>query len=210
MTSCLIKPQSLISKFISTKKHIAVDMDEVIVPMLNPLNKHYAKEFSTKPRNLELISKSQNYNYAEIFDISPREAQWLVYSYWNSDRHMFEEPLPNALNSLETMKANGTKVTILTARQHYGKKKTIEWLDAHGFTNAYDNIIFTNSYSLVGYSESKEDICRLTGVDLLIDDSFETISNCHNIGIDTLWFTGDPRYFWCPSDSSFRSISKWY
>ena len=213
MATCLTKPQTLISKLISTKHHVAVDMDEVIVPMLKPLNKHYAKQYSTKPIDLNQVSWSQKYNYAQIFDISPREAQWLVYSYWNSDRHLFEEPLPNALNALNTMKSNGSKVTILTARQHYGKTKTIEWLDAHGFSDAYDDIIFTNSYSLVGISENKEDICRLLGVDLLIDDSFETISNCNKAGIDTLWFTGDPRYFWCytndPSVSSFRSISMW-
>ena len=175
--------------------HIAIDMDEVIVNMFVPLIHHYENVYS-KSFDLKNV-KTDEYNYAKLFDISPREAQWLVYSYWNSDIHKDQPAIEGALESFKALKMNDVKITIVTARQHYAKKQTILWLKNNGFDEYYDNIVFTNSYSLVGNEENKEDICRLIDASLLIDDSYNTIKKCNDIGMDTLWFTGYPRYFWC-------------
>ena len=60
---------------------IAVDMDEVMVHMLPALKKHY----KTVNKKQCPIQPNYDYNYSKIFKIPPREAQWLVYSFWNSD-----------------------------------------------------------------------------------------------------------------------------
>jgi len=170
------------------KIRIAVDMDEVMVPMLPSLKKHFTRTYK-KPVPKR---KCLNYNYSQIFDISPKQAQWLVYSFWNSEEAHAMVPFPNSIETLKKMKEHYNLI-IITGRQTYAQKCTNRFIDKY-FKGIFDDVILTNSYSLSATEQvNKEVVCKNTKADFIIDDCrLNIMENTVHIP-----YVGDPIYPWC-------------
>ena len=177
-----------------SKLRIAIDMDEVMVPMLPSLKKHFTKIYH-KPIPKR---KCLEYNYAQIFDITPKQAQWLVYSFWNSEEAEGMVPFPNSVTTLNRMKEKYDLI-IITGRQSYAQKCTDMFIEKN-FKGTFDDVILTNSYSLIGDNLYKENICEYTKSDFIIDDcKLKLMKNTVHIP-----YTGDPEYPWCSFGSEFK------
>lgn len=170
---------------------IAIDLDEVLVPMLSHLKVHYEKQYNRKiPRPL----KTSKYDFATIFDITPRQAQWLVYSFYSSDEHKKIQALPGTKETLLLWKSLGYDLYIITSRQLYSRKYTYD-LVKQNFGNVFEDIIYCNSHSLLGDKIEKSDVCNTLGIDVLIDDNMYNLRNLPDFTQGVL-FTGPDPYPW--------------
>tara|TARA_Y100000389_G_scaffold2164_1_gene2184 strand:+ start:2569 stop:3168 length:600 start_codon:yes stop_codon:yes gene_type:complete len=168
---------------------IALDLDEVLVPMISHLNVHYEKQYNRKIK--VPLSKAVEYNFATIFDITPREAQWLVYSFYNSDEHKKIKPLKGTKETVLLWKSLGYDLYIITSRQIYSRKSTYDLVRRSFGKDVFTDIIYCNSHSLLGDKIEKSDVCVTLGIDMLIDDN---VSNLHGLPSHTegILFTGPP------------------
>lgn len=173
---------------------LAIDLDEVLVPMLSHLNAHFEKQYNRKPAIP--MHKAKEYNFSKIYDISERDAQWLVWSFYNSDEHKKITANEYTKKTVELLHKMGHELYVVTARQHYAKKATDE-LIRRNFGNVFADVIYTNSHSLLGDNISKSTVCDVLGIDVLIDDGARNLVNLPERTMGLL-FTGTPRYAWVP------------
>ena len=170
---------------------IAIDLDEVLVPMLSHLKVHYEKQYN---RKITKTLKPIEYDFATIFDITPRQAQWLVYSFYSSDEHKKIRALPETKETLLLWKSLGYDLYILTSRQSYSRKYTYD-LVKRNFGNVFEDIIYCNSHSLLGDKVEKGDVCDALGINILIDDNIYNLRNLPDFTQGVL-FTGSDPYPW--------------
>lgn len=166
---------------------VALDLDEVLVPMLSHLTTYYEKQYNRKVKTP--LSKTTEYNFATIFDITPREAQWLVYSFYSSDEHKKINPLPGTKDTVLLWKSLGYDLYIVTSRQIYSRRYTYDLVTRNFGKDVFTDIIYCNSHSLLGDKIEKGDVCKALDLDMLIDDN---ISNLRNLSSSTqgVLFTG--------------------
>ena len=152
-------------------KRIAVDMDEVMFPMVSQLNKHYSSVYKkaapAKPPHV--------YNYAQYYNISDTQSKKLVQSYYESS-HAYEcKPLEYSQQTLQKLYKKH-KLYVVTGRQKYKSciKLTEHLIDTY-FPGLFEDIVYTNSYSLEGKETPKHIVCEQMHIALLIDDS---VMNC--------------------------------
>lgn len=168
---------------------IALDLDEVLVPMLSHLNVHYERQYNRKVKTP--LSKATEYNFATIFDITPREAQWLVYSFYSSDEHKKIQALPGTKETVLLWKSLGYDLYIITSRQTYSRRYTYEVVTKNFGKDVFTDIIYCNSHSLLGDKIEKGDICDALGIDMLIDDNISNVCDLPKCTRGVL-FTGPP------------------
>lgn len=153
-------------------RNIAVDMDEVLFPMISRLDRYYKRKYKKSPP----IHYPKKYDYSTYFNISVNESKEFVNSFYYSDIAYSTKPINNSVNAMRKLKNNNNRLSVVTGRQTYPQCKNVtSYLLQTHFGNLFDKVIFTNSYSLHGTETAKSDICKLHNFDLLIDDS---VYNC--------------------------------
>ena len=175
---------------------IAIDLDEVLVPMLSHLNNHFEKQYNRKPKIP--IHKAKEYNFSKIYDISQREAQWLVWSFYNSEEHKKITADEETKRTVELFHKMGHELYVLTARQQYATRATEE-LIRRNFGDIFTDVVYTNSHSLLGDNISKSSVCQILGIDVLVDDGINNLDGLPD-GTRGVLFTGDPRHAWVPEE----------
>lgn len=168
----------------SRVKPIAIDMDEVLFPMIKPLTKFYQHKYN---KRLEKPNYSK-YLFSKIFNLPDIESKILTYEYYSSKYAHNVKPLSNSFQTLENL-SNNFSLYIVTGRQTYDVcKENTEYLIQKHFPNIFDDIIYTNSFSLEGEEISKLDACKYIDSQLFIDDSLDNCKACQTNGIDSIVF----------------------
>jgi 5'(3')-deoxyribonucleotidase len=175
---------------------IAIDIDEVLVPFLNPMAKYHNKS----------ISKTRySYVYRDIFDITEEESQKMVQEFYKSQTFIQLTPMRGAQRAMYKLRRGADKLYIVTGRQDTVREETEDWIDTF-FPNIFDDVILTNSYT--PHEVKKSDICRALNIGLIIDDNKGICDQCIDAGTDALNFIGaDEIYPWC--EESEISIKGW-
>ena len=183
-------------------RRIAVDMDEVLFPMLSRLDLHYKKKFNKCPPSYY----PKKYNYSEYFGMNMEESKEFVKGFYYSNTAYTTQPLPGAVNAMRKLK-DKNKLVVLTGRQIYPQSKNVTYylLQKH-FPDVFDCVLFSNSFSMWGDETPKSEMCNLYDLNLLIDDSVENCKDCSSNGIESIVF-GD--YKWNNECENFRQIESW-
>ena len=179
---------------------IAVDVDEVLFPMMKQLSKHYAHVYKKKAPTYA----PKKYKYSEHFNITETESKYLVKSFYGSKYHKSAKPILYSQQVLKQLK-NKYDLGIVTGRQIYGKAATIDFINEY-YYNIFDYIVCTNSYSLYGKEITKSAACKIMNVDLLIDDSIEQCNDVESNGICPILFGN---YMWNQSDEQSARAFNW-
>lgn len=178
--------------------HIALDLDEVLCPMISSLNKYY-KRTRASPFSKKL---PKTYNYATHFNISEKESKFLVKSFYESIECRSMQPLDGSKEAVRLLRENFGKISIVTGRQYYAADATYEFIDSH-FPDMFSDVIFTNSFALDGPREiHKQNVCNYLGAGLLIDDNLDTCLTTKN----SVLFGNYP---WNEDNTSLPRISSW-
>lgn len=177
-------------------KRVAVDLDEVLVPLLRPMMKHY----NVKSPH----SKKYPYDYTIALNQPRKVAQAMLYDYYDTDEFKNQDPIEGAYPILMELRNRGSKLFIVTGRQDIVKKTTNDWVD-NNFPHIFEDVIFTNSYT--PYEIPKHFVCRDIGAKAIIDDDYFTCVRCSSGLIQAINYIGYPIYPWC--EPNRFSSSSW-
>lgn len=182
-------------------KRIAIDMDEVLFPMIKPLSKHYSSKYKRAiPAKLP-----KNYNYSQYFNITEMESKLLVESFYYSE-HANVKPLQHSVDAMKAL-ADENLLYVVTGRQTYNQciSVTHDLLNEY-FNGIFDDVYFTNSYSLYGPEIPKSEICKKLAIDVFVDDSVYNCIECEKISnINSVVFG---EYPW-NEDTTLTKIKSW-
>lgn len=175
-------------------KKIAVDVDEVLVNLLQPM--------ATWKNHKLPISKKYNYLYREVFNVSEEESQKILHEFYESKDFTNLKPIKGSQYAMSKLRKRSKKLYIITGRQEIVRKKTESWVDTF-FPGIFDDVILTNSFTKD--EVKKVHICKALSIDTLIDDNINICNECLNAGIDAINFIGEDVYPWCePNKISLR------
>lgn len=175
-------------------KKIAVDVDEVLVNLLQPMAKWKRHKLPT--------TKKYNYLYREIFDVSEEESQKILHDFYQSSDFMYLKPIKGSQYAMCKLKHKAKKMYIVTGRQEIVREKTELWINTF-FPGIFDDVILTNSFTKD--EVKKVHICKSLGINTIIDDNIDICKECINANMDAINFVGDDIYPWCePSSISLR------
>ncbi len=163
---------------------VAVDIDEVLCPMLQNLRAHHR----LRTRRALPTRSPKKYDYADHLGITPNESKLLVKSFYSGVCCNSMEPLEGSQEALRKLKQK-YKLSIVTGRQKYAssKRATYNFLDDY-FHDVFDSIHFANSYSLIGDEVPKATICKDIHASILIDDSIANCKEASDAGIQGVLF----------------------
>lgn len=183
-------------------KRIAIDMDEVLFPMIKPLAKHY----SSKYKKAVPAKLPKTYNYSQYFNITEMESKCLVESFYYSDYSKNVKPLQYSVDTMKLL-AEENLLYVVTGRQTYDQciNVTHDLLNEY-FNGIFDDVYFTNSYSLYGSETPKSEICEKLDIDVFIDDSVYNCIECQKLlNLKSIVFG---EYPW-NEDTTITKIKSW-
>jgi uncharacterized HAD superfamily protein len=159
---------------------IGVDLDEVLADLLAQFLKFYNAKHNTHFERNQFLS----YRWWETIGGTHKEAIDEYYEFWASAYPKDIEPVAGSVEAIKALCANHT-LFLITSRQHVFRSGTEEWLNSH-FPNQFSKIFFTNHNAKEGRAQSKAEICRVHGVQLLIEDDIDHATECAAEGIPVL------------------------
>ena len=173
---------------------IAIDMDEVLVNLLEPMAKWRGVALPTKPK--------YKYLYREIFNCTEEQSQEILHKFYRSKDFLYLKPINGSQPAMQNYRHIFDKMYIVTGRQDAVRETTELWLNRY-FPGIFDDVILTNSFT--EHEIKKVDICRALNIGLIIDDSIDTCNECIESGMDAINFIGEDVYPWCePNEISMR------
>ena len=167
-------------------KRIAIDIDEVLTPMVDTMMKW------RRPRVPP--GKKYPYLFRNIWNISEKESQKMLREFYDSKEFAQLPVLEYSLEAMKILKDRGTELYILTGRQHVVREKTQSWIEEN-FPGVFRDVILTNSFTPM--EVTKAEFCKSLALDTIIDDNYEVCLDCMSSGKRALNFIGDPVYPWC-------------
>jgi 5'(3')-deoxyribonucleotidase len=173
---------------------VAIDVDEVLVNLLEPMAKWKGVPLPTKPK--------YKYLYREIFNCTEEESQEILHKFYRSKDFLYLKPIPGAQPAIQNLRRKFDKMYVMTGRQEMARLTTELWIGRF-FPGMFDDIILTDSFT--ENEVKKVDICRVLGIGCIIDDSIDTCNECIETGMEAIHYIGDDIYPWCePSEISVR------
>jgi len=182
---------------------VAIDIDEVLVPFLNPMARYHKQK-----SGIQKTDKSKySYVYRDIFNVTEEESQKMVQEFYKSGHFQVLKPIRGSQLAMRSLRNNAEKMYIVTGRQDVVREDTEIWVN-HFFPGIFDDVILTNSYT--PNEVKKVDICRALNIGLIIDDNKTICDECIESGMNTVNFIGvhdEDVYPWC--EESNISIKGW-
>jgi uncharacterized HAD superfamily protein len=169
----------------ANKPVIAVDIDEVMFPMVPDLISYLDREHSVRLSQADFIK----YNLEEIWKGDPAEALELFESYKNQVG-IEVAPIKGAAEALHKLSLK-YDVIVMTARDIKVEDITRSWLNHH-FPELFKEVhLLGNRKDSVSY-RNKAEVCKELGVFCLIDDSLKHVIETNAAGIKTILFGDYP------------------
>lgn len=154
---------------------IGIDLDEVLADFLSALIEYHNATYGTSL----FKEQFQSYRFWEIWGGTKEEAIQKVYDFHQTSYFRNIKPVVGSQEATNILRQNND-LFVITSRQNDVSEATQKWV-AQYFPNVFSDIFFTNHYSQNGSSTStKKQICDSVGVDILIEDEPERVSECLN------------------------------
>lgn len=172
----------------STRTVIAIDVDEVLLPLHEPFLLHHNRRYGTEfvypdPEGRYYLNEFTGDN----FKITMKKLR--QYYKDNTDAHLV--PLPGAVEAIKQLHERYDLV-IVSSQQLFQTKYTKVALQQH-FGDVFKEVHFTASNPLKRKQIHKSDVCLQLGAEYLVDDHVSNAINCAEAGIRVVLF-GD--YHW--------------
>jgi len=165
----------------ASKKTIAVDIDEVLFPMVNDLIKYVDREHKVKltPEDFK------TYHLEDIWPAGSAEGTIVFESY---KKQVTPEiaPVEGAAEALKALSRN-YDVIVMTARDVSVKPITMSWINNY-FPGLFKGVHFVGNRIDSVTWRTKAEVCEELGVSYLIDDSLKHLTLVSRAGIKGLLF----------------------
>ena len=172
------------STLTSSRPTLAVDVDDVIYPLVPILVKYYRQYHDAD--SVLTPAHFFSYNFCEVWGGSVERAIDIVRGFFGSEMALSAQPIYGVLEALAILQEY-YKLVIVTARQREFTDMTTAWLDCH-FPRVFAGYYFGNHYALEGNPLAKSELCRQAGARIIIDDQPRHVLDCQNAGITSILF----------------------
>lgn len=164
-------------------KIIWIDLDEVLAELFDYVLKYNNYRIWNILLNKESISDYYIYKIPWVNITQEEAVEWFKRGMINDENELNVIPVFWAKEKLVSLKNNGYKIFIVTARYNEIKKYTINWVEKY-YPNIFNDIIFAEHFT--ENSRKKSDICLETGITTFIEDNYEYALDIANVWIKTL------------------------
>ena len=166
---------------------VAVDIDEVLAPMLFTMKKwKYPKK---------LLPPRYPYVYKDIFRIPQSQSAKMVRDFYQTEEFRTMKPIHGSQTALKNLTFNSDfTFYVVSGRQDFVYDETCDWIN-YWYPGVFKDVILTDSYT--PREIRKSDVCKSINAAAIIDDSHTICMDCNDSGIVPLNFIGDPVYPWC-------------
>ena len=168
------------------KPVIAVDIDEVLQPLHQPLLKHHNKRYAT---TFAYPDSQGRYFLEELTGESSKSVEGKLIKFIKSREFAEAEPLPGAAETVQLLKKRGYELIIVTSRQPFFKLDTQNFLKSH-FPDLFAAVHFIPyaAGAAMSSAASKLTICQQIGARYIIDDNTKNAIACAEGGIEAILF----------------------
>ncbi|OGL36812.1 hypothetical protein A3E49_02105 [Candidatus Saccharibacteria bacterium RIFCSPHIGHO2_12_FULL_49_19] len=180
-----------------TKKTIAVDIDEVLMPHFQDLIDWYNKQYGTELTALDNHPTDPRPWGTDSFE----EAIRRVHRFFDTQTFKNSMPFSEAKQAVLELSRN-YKMIVITARDTILERATKDWLDEH-FKELFTATHFTARYNLEGEIQTKASVALANKTDYLIDDALDHCEDAAKVGIKALLFG---EYPWNQSDKLPKGV----
>ena len=163
---------------------IGIDLDEVLLDFIGPLNDFYNQCYGTK------FSRDDYTDYAlwNIWNCSQNEANKFVDFFLRSRYYFLVRPLPDAKRVVERLSLKH-ELCAITARPLFNRSRVINSVDRY-FGKLIKEIHFSgNVFNDLHQGASKAEICLVNDIEVMIEDSLEYAEQCASAGIKSFLLT---------------------
>ena len=169
-----------------TKELIAVDVDDVIFPLVTDLVQYLDKEHKVRLTTEDFVE----YDIRKIWKDGPEEATRIFEIYKHHPERIEVAPLKGAKEALGKL-ALIYDIIVLTARDIEAKDRTNAWIRRH-FPDVFKDVHLVGNRRDSLNWRPKDEVCLELGVNYLIEDNLKTALRAHSAGIQTFLFGNYP------------------
>jgi len=152
---------------------IAIDVDEVLLSYINGLVCFYYIVYDDKIPGKPAITADmfRKYHFATDLECSDDESKKLTDAFHASKVFKRLPPVRGSVRGLQTLKARGHKLCVVTSRELAVRDITVSMLnEIYPTIFEPEDIHFGNQYGDSGEKKSKRQMCMEIEADILIDD----------------------------------------
>lgn len=180
-----------------SKELLAVDIDEVLFPMLESFLEDHNPRYGTNHQ----IGDFKSYDFEHALGLPVDETVRRVYEYLASDH--------NHVRAVEGSQASISRLTkrydflVVTARDEQFEHKTMDWLHQR-YGRVFKDIACIGYGPIQEVPKIKAEVCASLGACALIDDSLHHVVPCYENDIEGILFG---KYPWnAASPSKLRRL----
>lgn len=177
-----MKSPNVLPSPVSSKPVLAIDIDDVLAPMLYEfvpwLEKRNGVKFKMYNGMSYFVEDQLNYSHEQITEA--------LDTFFNSDHYHALEPVEGALATIQRLKQK-YEVVLVTARPNMLEVATERWLEHH-FPKEFTNIHFVGSSIATKGHQTKTDVLKSVRAIALVDDSLKNIQDAAAIGLQAVLF----------------------
>lgn len=196
----------------SNKPILAVDVDDTIAHLMVAVCQFYK---DTYPVPHFEIHDYHTLEFHVVWGGTRDEADQKVEEFYKSE-HMKSgiKPIAGALEELRRLKEH-FDLHIVTARPHYIRQQTIDWITEHFGSDLFTDYHFGNLYGLSGVRKRKSQMCHEIGAVCLVDDSANYALDCAGHKLPVLlfgnyaWNTNDDLNMVLAAHNCVHRVSNW-
>lgn len=170
----------------ANKPIIAVDIDEVLFPMVPDLIDYLDREHRVAMTHQDF----EKYHFEDVWHGGPDEAS-IIFEKYISQTTVDIVPVKGAAESLRKLSKN-YEIVVMTARDEAVSERTLDWINRH-FPGLFRDVHFVGNKFDSKVWRPKAEVCVELEISWLIDDNLKTILQTHEAGVGSILF-GD--YAW--------------
>lgn len=168
-----------------TREIIAVDVDEVLFPMVESFLRYHNPQYGTDHRFEDFFS----YDWEHTLGVPQEETVRRVYEYLASD-YSHVETVQGSQEAVVAL-AKDYELVVITARHPQFETTTVDWLHDR-FEKVFKEVVCIGYAPVMEKPITKAEICHDLGAVAMIDDSLTHISHCADAGIEGILFGDYP------------------
>jgi 5'(3')-deoxyribonucleotidase len=169
------------------KPVIAVDVDDVLMP----LTPHFVKHLNARHGTSHRAEDNKDFFYDISFGFTREQVEAELKVFGDSDEHAAVRPIDGAIAALQKLQEK-YDIHVITARGNHWRRTTEAWLHRM-FPATFEHIHFLYDPSDDTVHVPKSAICKQIGATVMIDDAVHNIEDCVSAGIRGILF-GDYVY----------------
>jgi 5'(3')-deoxyribonucleotidase len=150
---------------------IAIDFDDVLMPLLPVLVDYYNNKERTGDEPIAHVDNFETYNYEQGFGIPYNRVRSIFHNFTHSEEFKqlhVTAPSEDCITALEAL-SKTHKLIVISARENRLQECTEEYLSKF-LPNLFDSVHLCNSYG-EGTKKTKLQLMQETGATVLIDDN---------------------------------------